>query len=147
MSYSAPVGEMKFVIEHLAGIEEIFALPGVEALDADMLEAVLDEAGKFASNELAPLNRVGDLEGSHLVDGVVRVPTGFTEAYQKFCEAGWLGLAQDVEYGGQGLPFLLHFAVSEMRDSACASMSIAVPALSAQTGPIWWARRPSRPNK
>ena len=129
MSYSAPVGEMRFVIEHLAGIQEIFALPGVEALDADMLEAILDEAGKFASNELAPLNRVGDLEGSHLVDGQVRVPAGFTEAYQKFCEAGWLGLAQDVEYGGQGLPFLLHFAVSEMRDSACMAFALC-PLLS-----------------
>ena len=129
MTYAAPVGEMRFVMEQLAGLEEIFALPGVEALDADMLGAILDEAGKFASNELAPLNRVGDLEGSHLVDGAVRVPKGFTEAYQKFCEAGWLGLAQDVAYGGQGLPFLLHIAVSEMRDSACMAFALC-PLLS-----------------
>jgi alkylation response protein AidB-like acyl-CoA dehydrogenase len=128
-------------MEQLAGLEEIFALPGVEALDADMLGAILDEAGKFAGNELAPLNRVGDLEGSHLVDGAVRVPTGFTEAYQQFCEAGWLGLAQDVAYGGQGLPFLLHVAVSEMRASACMAFALcpllsssAILALSAHGG-------------
>ena len=141
MTYTAPIGEMRFVMEQLAGLEEIFALPDVEALDADMLGAILDEAGKFASNELAPLNRVGDLEGSHLVDGAVRVPAGFTEAYQKFCEAGWLGLAQDVAYGGQGLPFLLHMAVTEMRDSACMAFALcpllsssAILALSAHGG-------------
>ena len=129
MTYSAPVDEMRFVMEHLAGLEDIFALPGVEALDADMLGAILDEGSKFAGNELAPLNRVGDREGSHLVDGAVRIPTGFTEAYKKFCEAGWLGLAQDVAYGGQGLPFLLHIALSEMRDSACLAFALC-PMLS-----------------
>ncbi len=120
---------MQFVMQHLAGLDDVLALPGVEAVDGDMIAAILDEAGKFAANELAPLDRTGDLEGARLVDGKVRAPTGFTEAYAKFCEAGWLGLAQDPAFGGQGLPFLLHMAVSEMRTSACMAFSLC-PLLS-----------------
>jgi alkylation response protein AidB-like acyl-CoA dehydrogenase len=110
---------MNFVLTELAGLEQVGKLPGYEDATPDLCAAVLDEAAKFATDILDPLNTVGDREGSRrLDDGTVKTPTGFKDAYLKFCENGWLGLSKSTEFGGQGLPQLLATAVEEMWHSS-----------------------------
>ena len=110
MSYTAPVADMRFVLEEVAELEALARLPGYEAASPDLAEAILDEAAKLAGNELAPLNQPADRAGSVLENGVVRTPPGFREAYARYVEGGWNGLAFDPEYGGQGLPLALAIA-------------------------------------
>ena len=113
--YRAPIAEMQFVMTELAGLDEIGQLPGYADATPDTVAAILEEAGKFASDVLDPLNVVGDREGAKRNDdGSVRTPTGFRDAYRQFCELGWNGLAKDPEYGGQGMPHLVAAAVDEM---------------------------------
>src|SRR5262249_60983479 len=88
----------------VAELEVLARLPGYEAASPDLVEAILDEAAKLAGNELAPLNQPADRAGSVLENGVVRTPAGFREAYARYVEGGWNGLAFAPEYGGQGLP-------------------------------------------
>ncbi len=123
MSYVPPLTDMQLALAQ-AGIDRLAELPGYEAATADMVSAILEEAGRFASNVIAPLNRLGDVQGSRLVDGKVEVPEGFSAAYRQYVEAGWMGLAQAPEHGGHGLPFALHMAVSEMWNSACLAFAI-----------------------
>jgi len=116
MSYRAPVRDLAFALRHVAGFDRLAgAFP--EA-DADTVEAVLEAAGVFAGEVLAPLNRAGDLNPARLEDGVVRTSPGFATAYKAFAEAGWNGLAADPEHGGQGLPKTLEIAVFEMVHAA-----------------------------
>src|SRR5689334_5234320 len=103
-TFTAPIQDMAFVIEHLAGLPEITGLPGFEEATGDLVAAVLEEAGKFAGEVLAPLNPVGDREGVHLNDGKVTTPKGFAEAYSQFVEGGWNAVPFEPEWGGQGLP-------------------------------------------
>ena len=117
-SYVAPLKDMLFVIKELAGLDEISRLPGCEEVNAELVEAVLGEAAKFAQEVLDPLNRVGDREGSRIADGVVVSPTGFKAAYQQFREAGWNGLGGMPEFGGQGLPHIVANPVQEMWNSS-----------------------------
>jgi alkylation response protein AidB-like acyl-CoA dehydrogenase len=124
MTYTAPVGDMLFVLEELAGIEEIAALPGYGDVTPDLVRSVLDEAAKFTSGVIAPLNRVGDQQGSRLENGIVRTPDGFRDAYAKFVAAGWNAVPFDPEHGGQGLPWALAMTVQEMVTSACMSFSL-----------------------
>ena len=124
MSYSAPVAEMRFVLEEVAELNRLATLPGYEAASPDLVEAILDEAAKLAGNELAPLNQPADRAGSVLENGVVRTPAGFREAYAHYVEGGWNGLAFDPEYGGQGLPLALAIPVAEMWNSACMSFAL-----------------------
>src|SRR5438552_9325581 len=115
MAYTAPLKDMQFVMEELAGLRDIAKLPGYEEADADVVFAIMDEANKFASNVLAPINRTGDEEGAKLQsDGSVKTPTGFKAAYQQYIDNGWNGLTKNPEYGGQGLPRLVATAVEEM---------------------------------
>lgn len=123
-TYTAPTRDMQFVINELAGLEDIARLPGFEDATPDMVEAILEEAGNFSSEVLAPINRTGDQQGSRLVDGKVVVPDGFGEAYRQYVENGWPGLGQRVEYGGQGLPNLVSTAVSEMWNAANLALSL-----------------------
>ncbi|HRK96247.1 MAG TPA: acyl-CoA dehydrogenase family protein, partial [Rhodospirillales bacterium] len=113
-AYRAPVSDMRFVINELAGFESVRALMDDADLTGDLVDAILEEADKFASGVLAPLNVVGDREGCVLENGVVRTPTGFREAYAQFTEGGWNGIHFAREHGGQGLPRLVSTAVSEM---------------------------------
>jgi alkylation response protein AidB-like acyl-CoA dehydrogenase len=117
-AYRAPVSEMRFVINELAGFESVRALVGEDDLSGELVEAILEEADKFASGVLAPLNVIGDREGCVLENGVVRTPTGFREAYGQFVDGGWNGIHFSPEHGGQGLPRLVSTAVSEMWTSA-----------------------------
>jgi alkylation response protein AidB-like acyl-CoA dehydrogenase len=113
--YRPPLADMHFVITELAGLDEIVALPGFEDATPDTVAAILDEAGKFATDVLDPLNAVGDREGARWQeDGSVVTPTGFKDAYRQFCELGWHGLAKDPDFGGQGMPHVVGAAVEEM---------------------------------
>ncbi len=117
-SYIAPLKDMLFVINELAGLDEVARLPGCDEVNADLVQAVLNEAAKFAQEVLAPLNRVGDTEGARLADGVVSAPSGFKAAYQQFTASGWNGLGGMTEYGGQGLPHIVSNPVQEMWNSS-----------------------------
>ena len=117
-SYTPPLDHMRFVLNRMVGIDRLAALPGYGDVDQDLVDQILDEAGKFASAELAPLNAIGDQQGAVLENGVVRTPEGFKEAYRQFVDGGWNGLQFPEAYGGQGLPWTLATAVSEMWHSA-----------------------------
>ena len=117
-SYVAPLKDMLFVINELAGLDEVSKLPGCEEVNAELIEAVLGEAAKFAQEVLEPLNRVGDKEGAKLANHVVTSPSGFKAAYQQFRDAGWNGLGGLTQYGGQGLPHLVSNPVQEMWNSS-----------------------------
>jgi alkylation response protein AidB-like acyl-CoA dehydrogenase len=116
-SYTAPTKDMQFVLHEVLKISEA-ETPGYADLDADFTNAVLEEAGKLASEVLAPLNVVGDTEGCKLENGVVRTPTGFKEAFDQVREGGWPGLDLPEQYGGQGMPVVLGTAVGELFSAA-----------------------------
>ena len=117
--YRAPLADMQFVMAELAGLDGIAGLPGFEDATPDTVAAVLDEAAKFASEVLDPLNRVGDREGARMTaDGTVTTPSGFKDAYRRFCELGWNGLAKDPQFGGGGMPHLVAAAVDEIWNAA-----------------------------
>jgi len=123
-TYVAPLKDMRFVLQELAGLAEIAKLPGYEDASADTVDAILEEAGKFSTGVLDPLNRSGDEEGSVLKDGAVTTPKGFKDAYRQFVDGGWAALPLDPEWGGQGLPKLVSTPVTEMVTSANMSFSL-----------------------
>src|SRR5437588_432151 len=123
-AYVAPLKDMRFVLNELAGLAEVAKLPGYEEASPDTVDAILEEAGKFAAGVLDPLNATGDREGSTWTDGAVRTPKGFREAYRQFCEGGWNALPFEGEWGGQGLPRLVSTPVQEMWKSANLSFSL-----------------------
>jgi len=118
--YTAPLRDMQFVLHELLGAEaELKAMPQHADIDADTINQVIEEAGKFCADVVFPLNQPGDREGcTYHGDGVVTAPKGFKEAYQQYVEAGWPALGCDPEYGGQGLPILINNALYEMLNSA-----------------------------
>lgn len=128
--YFAPQRDLKFAIEALVGLDELATLPGFEEVNQDLVEAILEESGRFANEVLAPLNVVGDRQGSVLTDDGVKTPDGFKDAYQQFIEAGWNGLTSDVDYDGQGLPIVLGSATSEIWQAANMSFALC-PMLTA----------------
>lgn len=123
-NYVAPVKDMLFAMNELAGLQEIVGLPGNEEVSTDLVEAILEEAGKFATEVVDPLNRVGDKQGNKWNNGVVTTADGFKEAYASFCETGWNGMPASTEFGGQGLPVTVSTAVLEMWKSASISFSL-----------------------
>jgi len=116
-SYQAPLRDMQFVLNELAGVADVAALPGYGDT-LDVVDSILEEAAAFATGVLDPLNRVGDKEGCTWENGNVKTPTGFKEAYKQFAGAGWIGLPVPEEYGGQGLPQLMLGPTLEMWNGA-----------------------------
>jgi alkylation response protein AidB-like acyl-CoA dehydrogenase len=116
-TYTPPLKDITFLLKHVVGLETVGALPGCEEI-AGLADPILEEAGKFAANVLAPLNRSGDLEGAKWNDGNVSTPKGFKDAYHQYAEGGWSSLSGPTEFGGQGLPHLIAIPVSEMIGSA-----------------------------
>ncbi|RMD62135.1 MAG: acyl-CoA dehydrogenase, partial [Alphaproteobacteria bacterium] len=123
--YAAPIADMRFVLDELADLAGIARLPGYEDATADLVDAILNEAGRFAAEVLAPLNHPGDREGCTFENGIVRTPRGFPDAYARFVEAGWGSLPFDPAYGGQGLPWTLATAIQEMWHGANMSFGLA----------------------
>ena len=122
--YQAPLDDMRFVLNELADLDGVSKLPGLGDATPDVVDAILEEAGKLAAEVLAPLNKSGDEEGCVLENGVVTTPKGFPEAYAKFIEGGWNGVPFDPEYGGMGLPYLVTAATFEIWQGANMAFAI-----------------------
>ncbi|EIM26097.1 acyl-CoA dehydrogenase [Microvirga lotononidis] len=138
MTYRAPVPDIVFTLRHVAGFDRAVADGVYGDLSADLAETILDEAGRFANDVIAPLNREGDRVGATFKDGAVTTAPGWKQAYAAWTEAGWNALPGPVEYGGQGLPTLLNSACVEMWNAASMAFGIgpiltmgAIEALSA----------------
>ncbi len=142
MTYTAPLAEQRFVLDTVADIAGLAALPGFEAATSDMVDAILTEAGKLAENVFAPLNRIGDTQGATRDGDDVHLPAGFAAAYAQYVEGGWASLGAHPHHGGQGLPFVLASAVQEQLTSANMAFSLcmmlsqgAIEALQAHASP------------
>ncbi|QUT04106.1 acyl-CoA dehydrogenase C-terminal domain-containing protein [Sphingobium phenoxybenzoativorans] len=124
-SYKAPVRDVRFVLDHIVGLDRYANLPGFANLSSDVVDAVLEEGGKFAAEVLFPLNQIGDEVGCvRNADGSVTTPPGFKEAYAQFVEGGWTTLHGPEEYGGQGLPAVISTAFGEFVLSANQSFEL-----------------------
>ena len=124
MTYRAPLKDMLFVMKELAGLEAVARLPGFEDAGLDTAAAVLEECAKLNQDVIAPLNWEGDKHPSSYKDGVVTTTPGFKEAFRQFGAGGWQGLHHPVDFGGQGLPKLIHAACIEMLNSANLSFAL-----------------------
>jgi alkylation response protein AidB-like acyl-CoA dehydrogenase len=122
--YIAPIRDMQFVLKELAGLEQVAQMPGCEDATPDMVDAIMEEAAKFAEGVLSPLNIPGDQEGAKWHNKAVTMPKGFKEAYQQFSENGWTALACEPEFGGQGLPKVVNACITEMWKSANHAFSL-----------------------
>jgi len=124
MSYRAPVADIAFALKHVAGLKPVLAEGLFGDLDEETVDSVLEEAGKFASEVIAPLNSVGDKFGTPFKDGAVTTPPGWKEAYKSWAAAGWNGLASPADFGGQDLPVAVNAACIEMWNSASMAFGI-----------------------
>ncbi|WP_172327217.1 acyl-CoA dehydrogenase [Mangrovicoccus sp. HB161399] len=124
MTYSAPLKDMQFILEELCGLDALAALPGLEDATPDTVAAILEEAGKFAGEVLAPLNRSGDLEGLKFADGKLTTPAGWKEAYGRLVEMGWNSPSASPEHGGMGLPQAVNTCIQEMFQGANMSFQL-----------------------
>ncbi|MCE6074863.1 acyl-CoA dehydrogenase [Agrobacterium vitis] len=122
--YKAPVEEIAFTLKQVAGMAQALEEGRFGDLSEDLTDAILEEAGRFAANEIAPLAANGDRQGAKLVDGKVQLPDGWADLYRRWAEGGWNGLVAEERYGGQGLPHLLNVAALEMWNSG--SMGFAL---------------------
>lgn len=124
MTYQAPVKDMLFVMNELAGLDNVAKLPGFEDATADTAQAVLEESARFTGEVVAPLNVEGDRNPSSWKDGVVTATAGFKEAFAQFGQRRLAGRAAPLEYGGQGLPKLIATACIEMLNAANLSFAL-----------------------
>ncbi len=122
--YKAPVEEIAFTLKHVAGLGPALAAGDLGDLSDDLVDAILGEAGRFASDAIAPLAAIGDRQGARFSDGVVTMPDGWPALYRAWAEGGWNALTADPEFGGQGLPHMLHVAALEMWNGG--SMAFAI---------------------
>ncbi|HSO47479.1 MAG TPA: acyl-CoA dehydrogenase family protein, partial [Rhizobiaceae bacterium] len=122
--YRAPVSEIAFALKEVAGLNKALDEGALPNLSGDLVDAVLEEAGRFATEEIAPLNKIGDSHGTPLKDGKVTTPPGWKETYQAWCEGGWNAIAAPEEFGGQGLPVMMAVAAAEMWNSASMAFGL-----------------------
>lgn len=124
VSYYPPLDDIRYLLLRLIGVERLSVLPTYDAVAEELIDAVLDETAKIASDVFAPLNHSGDKQGAKIENGKVTMPDGFRDAYQAFVDGGWNGLSVDVEAGGQGLPAALGMPVQEMLQSANLALAL-----------------------
>ncbi|MEI2417352.1 acyl-CoA dehydrogenase [Orrella sp. JC864] len=124
MIYQAPLQDIRFVLNELAGLSDILALPGNEEISTDLIDAVLEENARFVQEVIAPLNRAGDQRPPVWKDGAVTASPGYAQAFAEFAQGGWQGLQHPQEWGGQGLPKVLAAATSENLNAASLSFSL-----------------------
>jgi len=124
MSYTAPLKDMQFVMAHLAGLDKVAALPGMEDFGADTAQAVLQESARFCQDVVAPLNWEGDKAPSSWKDRAVTTTPGFKEAFRQFAEGGWQGVIHPADFGGQGMPKLIATACTEMLHASSLSFAL-----------------------
>lgn len=123
--YRPPLRDMQFLLNDVFAVPELFAsMPDTQEVSADLISAILDEAGKIAAEQLAPVNQNGDREGCRFADGEVTAPAGFKQAYEAFASGGWSGLTGNPEFGGQGMPKLLSAMIEEMQFAANTSFTL-----------------------
>lgn len=140
MNYRAPVRDLAFTLEAVAGMPDVAATGGFPDYDAEVARAVLEAAGQFSEEVLAPLNRIGDQKGSTYANGAVTAAPGFAEAYRQFAAGGWTGLSASPAHGGQGLPKALELAAYETVHAAnmafglCPMLSLAAIEALEQVG-------------
>ncbi|GAA4643830.1 acyl-CoA dehydrogenase C-terminal domain-containing protein [Pontixanthobacter gangjinensis] len=142
-TYTAPTRDTRFIVNEVLDLASYNKLPGFESATADMIDTVINEAGKFCSEVIAPLNQVGDKEGcTRHADGSVTTPTGFKAAFDQYRESGWGTIAQPEEFGGQGMPHVLGFVVEEFVGTANQAFAMysgltggAVAAILAKASP------------
>ncbi len=124
MPYRAPISDLSFMLDHVVGFGQVAKTARFADATPDVVDAVLTEAGRIASEVIAPLNRSGDTHPAQLENGVVRSTPGFADGYRAIAEGGWVAVAAPTEHGGMGLPFTLASAVNEMFSGACLSLQL-----------------------
>ncbi len=124
MTYRAPVDEIAFTLKHVADLKSDLDAARYGDLSDDLVDAILSEAGRFASEEIAPLNLAGDEQGARWKDGAVTMPDGWADLYHRWREGGWNGLSGPEEFGGQGLPVIINVAANEMWSSASMAFGL-----------------------
>ncbi len=124
MPYRSPVADILFSLNAVAGLPELIGSGLADDLDWDAVSSIVTEAGRFATDEIAPLNRTGDLAGARYENGLVTMPDGFADVYRRWAEAGWGGVSAPTEFGGMGLPHLINVACTEIWNGA--SMAFAL---------------------
>ena len=121
--YVAPLRDVRFALEHIAGLDHVLGLEPFRHAEPDVVGSLLEECARFVQDLVAPLNRIGDMEGSTLEDGQVVTPPGFQEAYKSYVNAGWGTIGAPARWGGADMPRILGVAVEELFTSACLSFS------------------------
>lgn len=146
--YKAPTRDTRFIINELLKLESYDNLSGFENASADMVDAVIEEGGKFCSEVLAPLNLSGDQQGcTRHPDGTVTTPDGFKAAHAQFREAGWGTLSAPLEFGGQGMPHVMGFAMEEFVSGANQAWGMYPGLTNGAVSSIWSRDHPnSRPS-
>jgi acyl-CoA dehydrogenase len=124
MPFHAPVNDLRFILDHVAGFDRVAATDRFADATPDTVTAILTEAGRFAEGVMAPLNRAGDMQPARLENGVVRTTPGFAEAYRALADGGWIGLAADPAHGGMGLPQTLATCVTDMFSGANLALQL-----------------------
>ncbi|MGO7424815.1 acyl-CoA dehydrogenase family protein, partial [Rhizobium ruizarguesonis] len=123
--YKAPVEEIAFTLKHVAGMGEAISNGLLGDLGEDLVDAILAEAGRFATEEVAPFAEIGDRQGARLIDGEVRLPDGWRDLYRHWIAGGWNGLTAPEAFGGQALPHMLNVAALEMWNSGSMAFALA----------------------
>ncbi|MEX0277962.1 MAG: acyl-CoA dehydrogenase [Ruegeria sp.] len=125
MPYRAPISDYQFLLDKVVGFDQIAATEMFAEASADVVGAILSEAGKMCEEVLAPLQRPGDLEPARMENGILRTSPGYADGWNAIAEGGWIGMSGDPEYGGMGLPMTVTTAVNEMMSAACLSLQLA----------------------